>query len=179
MEQKIVLLFNFIISLLKDGEGMALPGGGEFRKRLCATKVGTFNHFGPSIKTGTCRSTTATESLSGTPHWCFQDYLKVIKDSRTFLIPSGCSVWVKETDEMPMAEIDTIDKTGLKRLSPERLVNRNITGGIVETKECEGEGLNSGSNDLRGTDHWCRQQKIDLNFGGVDSVSSGCSCYVR
>ena len=86
---------------------------------------------------------------------------------------------MKETDNTPDAEIDTINKTGLQRLSPERREQMNITGGSVETKECEGEGLNSGSNDLRGTDHWCRQQKIDLNFGGVDLVSSGCSCYVR
>ena len=178
---KEILLLVFCL-LEEVGEGMVLPQGREFTRRLCAIDVDTIHLFGSSIKTGTCDSTgfgTATDSLSGTQHWCLQDYLNITKDSRSILIPSGCSLWVKETENMPLAEIDVSDKTCLTKFSQERTGQINVTGGIVETKKCQEEGLNSGSNNLHGIDHWCRQQTINLNFVGVDPVPSGCSCYVR
>ena len=164
-----ILLLAFIL-LEEGGEGMVLPDEREFTKRMCATDERPFYLPGCSIITVmTCKNAgygTATDSLSGTQHWCLQDYLKITKDSSPpVLIPSGCSLWVKETEEMPMT-----------KLGQERI---NVTGGIVETKECQEEGLNSGGNNLRGTEHWCRQQMINLNFVGVDPVPSGCSCYVR
>ena len=177
MLQKILLL-AFIL-LYEEGEGKVLPDESEFTKRLCATVQRPINLIGSSITTVTCRNAgygTANDSLPDTQHWCLQDHLKITKDSRTFFVPSGCSLWVKETEDMPVAEIDVSDKTGLTKLGQER---KNVTGGIVETKECQEEGLNSSGNNLRGTEHWCRQQMINLNFVGDDPVPSGCTCYVR
>ena len=65
---------------------------------------------------------------------------------------------MKKTNDTLKAEIDTINKTGLKRLSPERTGQMNILGGSVE------EGLNSGTHDLRGTEYLCRQQTINLKL---------------
>ena len=165
MLQKILLLV--FILLVEEGEGMVLPDESEFTKRLCATVQRPINLIGCSITTVTCRNAgygTANDSLPDTQHWCLQDYLKITMDSSPpVLIPSGCSLWVKETEDMPMTN-----------LGQERI---NVTGGIVETKECQEEGLNSGGNNLHGTEHWCRQQTISLN--GVEPVPSGCTCYVR
>ena len=103
--------------------------------------------------------------------------MKVSRNSNTVLIPIGCSLWVKETDDTPMENIDTIRKTGMKRLGNVRIRQQHVLGGIVETEECDIEGLNSGSHNLRGTDYWCRT--VFLHFGAGNSFPSGCSCYVR
>ena len=167
MLQDILLL---IFNLFKEGERVVLPAGAEFTIRLCATDVGIIYPFGSPIKTETCRNVgygTATDGLSGTPHWCLQDNVNVTKDSRTVLIPSGCSLWVKKMNNMPNEKIDRFDKTGLMKLSQVRRQQIKIPRGIVETEECvtHGEGLNSGSHDLLGTDYWCRQQMISLHLG--------------
>ena len=160
---------------------MASHGTG-FSRRLCATRIVSFAVFGSMVTTEMCRhpgNGTATHSLSGTPHWCLQDYMEVTWDSNTTLIPSGCSMWVMETDDVPMKNIDVINKTGIKRLSEVRIWKQDVPGGIFEMKECVTRGINSGSHDLRGTDYQCRQQKISLRFAGIGQVPSGCDCYVR
>ena len=147
---------------------MALrPDGSNFTQRLCATNEGTFNRFGPSIKTETCTRSgynTATDSLLGTPHWCCQDYMNVTKGSTTRSIPSGCSLYVKDNDDdTPMDEILCVDKIGLVKLGQVSSTQQiNFNEGIVESKGCDTEGLNSGSPDLHGTDYWCRNQTISL-----------------
>ena len=182
---------------------MALrPDGSNFTQRLCATNEGTFNRFGPSIKTETCKRSgfnTATDSLLGTPHWCCQDYMNVTKGSTTRSIPSGCSLYVKDDDDdTPMDEILCVDKIGLVKLGQVSSTRQiNFTGGNVESKGCDSgvEGLNLGSHDLahnwHGTDYWCRNQNISLHPGPYwnsaeppgttwnGPVPSGCSCYVK
>ena len=175
------LLLTFCSICIK---AMVLSGR-LFSTRLCATREVSVSLFGSIVKTVECRNPefgTATNSLSGTPHWCLQDYLEVTQDSDNIvLIPSGCSLWVQEADNMPIEEIDDIDRTGMKRLSEVRLGYQHVPGWIIGTNECgrRGEGLNSGSHNLRATDYWCRQQTISLPFAGDDPFPSGCSCYVR
>ena len=165
-------------------EGMVLSGA-EFSTKLCATREISVSLFGSTVKTVECREPgfgAATHSLSGSPHWCLQDYMEVTKDpDNTFLIPSGCSLWVKEADNIPLGEVDDVDRTGMKKLSQVRLRYQHVPGWSIGTKECgtRGEGLNSGSHNLRATDYWCRQQTISLPFAGDDPFPSGCSCYVR
>ena len=105
--------------------------------------------------------------------------MKVSWYSNTVFITSGCSLWVKEMDDRPMENIDTIRKTGIQRLGKVRIRQRHVLGGIVETEECDTsvEGANLGSHDLRGTDYWCRT--VFLHFGDGNSFPSSCSCYVR
>ena len=153
-----------------------------FSRRLCATRMVSFIAFGSMVATEMCRNPgngTATHSLSGTPHWCLQEYMEVTWDSNTTLIPSGCSLWVKETDNVPMENIDVIDKTGIKRLSGVRIWKQDVPGGILEMKVCITRSVNSGSHHLRGTDYQCRQQTTFLPFAGIGQVPSGCECYVR
>ena len=162
-------------------QGMALHGTG-FSRRLCATRMVSFAVFGSMVTTEMCRSSgngTATHSLSGTPHWCLQEYMEATQDSVTRLIPSGCSMWVKETDNVTMENIDVINKTGIKRLSEVRIWKQDVPGGILEMKECVTRGINLGNHDLRSTDYQCRQQTIFLRFAGMGQVPSGCDCYVR
>ena len=119
MQQKILLLIFFSLLSLKEGEGMpsqygmASPNADEFPKRMCATNEHTIILNGTSIKTVKCSKPglrNTTESLSGTLHWCLQDYLNITSslNSRSRLIPSGCSMWVMETDDVPMKNIDVI-----------------------------------------------------------------------
>ena len=165
-----------------DGSQFTTPDGSNFTQRLCATDEGTFNLFGHFIQTETCTRSgynTATDSLYGTPHWCCQDNINVTNGSTTNWIPSGCSIYVKdEDDDTPMDEILCVDKIGLVKLgqvsSPQQI---NITVGIVESKGCDTEGLNSGSNEI--FNYWCRNQTISLPFVRDDHVPSGCSCYIR
>ena len=88
----------------------------------------------------------AAHSLSGTPHWCLQDYMEVNQESNMFLIPSGCSLLVKEVDDMPTEDIDVINIIGMKKLSEVSLQQQYVRGWILSTKECgtSVEGLNSG-----------------------------------
>ena len=164
-------------------EAMVLSGS-EFSTRLCDTREVSVSLFGSIVQTVKCTNPglgASTHSLSGTPHWCLQDYMEVSQGSDTFHIPSGCSLWVKEVDDMPMEDVDVIDRTGMKKLSEVRLRRRHVPGVVLRTKECgtSGEGLNAGSHDLRATDYWCRQQTISLLFAGDDPFPSGCTCFVR
>ena len=158
--------------------------GTDFSTRLCATQAVPINLFGSLFRSERCRNPgngSATQSLSGTPHWCLQDYIEVTSDSNTSFIPSGCSLWVKETEEITTEYIDVANKTGLKKLCEERIRPQHFVGGlIVETKECTrtGEGLNSGRHNLRGNDYWCRQHSLHFPRNHP-LLSSGCSCYVR
>lgn len=175
-----ILLLTFCSILI---EAMVLTGR-DFSTRLCDTREVAVSLFGSIVKTVKCTNPefgAATHSLSGTPHWCLQDYIEVSQGSNTFHIPSGCSLWVKEVDDMPMENVDVIDRTGMKKLSEVRLRRRHVPGVVLRTKECgtSGEGLNAGSHDLRATDYWCRQQTISLPFAGDDPFPSGCTCYVR
>ena len=179
MLQQILLLTFPIIST----KAMVISGL-EFSTKLCATRTVSINIFGSIVKAEKCSNPefgAATHSLSGTPHWCVQDYMEVTHNDNTFMIPSGCSLWVKEVEDLPMEDIDVIDKTGMKKLSEVRSRHEHIPHGHLVTKEClpRGQGLNSGRHGLRATDYWCRQETISLPFAGDNSFPSGCSCYVR
>ena len=179
MLPQILLLTFFSIFI----DAMVLSGR-DFSTRLCATQEVSVTLLHSIVKTVKCANPdfgTATHSLSGTPHWCLQDYMEVSQGSNTIHIPSGCSLWVKEVDDMLMEDIDVVDRTGMKKLSEVRLRQQHMSGGILGTKECvtSVQGLNSGSHDLRGTDYWCRQETISLPFAGDDPFPSGCNCYVR
>ena len=171
--------------------------GTDFSTRLCATQAVSIDLFGSLVRSESesesgylfrserCRNPgnrSDIHSLSGTPHWCLQDYIKVTLDSNTSFIPSGCSLWVKETEEITTEYIDVANKTGLKKLCEERIRPQHFVGGlIVETKECTGtgEGLNSGRHNLRGNDYWCRQHSLHFPRNHPLLLPSGCSCYVR
>ena len=85
-------------------------------------------------------------------------------------ISSGCSLWVKEVDDMPTENIDVCYKIGIIKLSELRNQTLPIPNGNLVTQECKPrrEGLNSESHTLGVTDHWCRQEKILLTFPGDD-----------
>ena len=159
--------------------------GSDFSTRLCSTQIVSIELFGSRVRSERCRNPgngSATINLSGTPHWCLQDYIEVtLNSNNASFVPSGCSLWVKETDNTTMDYIDVINKTGLKKLCEERIRPQHLAGGlIVETKECtrSGEGLNSGSHNLRGNDYWCRQHA--LHFArNHPLLPSGCRCFVR
>ena len=72
--------------------------------------------------------------------------MKVSQYSDTVFVPVGCSLWVKETDDTPVENIDIIRKTGIQRLGKVRIRQQHVLGGIVETEECDTTvgGLNSG-----------------------------------
>ena len=129
MLQQIILLTFCSICI----QAMVLSGG-EFSTRLCPTREVSVSLFGSIVRTLKCTNPqfgAAAHSLSGTPHWCLQDYMEVNQDSNMFLIPSGCSLWVKEVDDMPMEEIDVFDRTGMKKLSEVSLQEQHVAGGIL------------------------------------------------
>ena len=160
----------------------------DFSTKLCATRIDSFNLFGSFIKVERCENpgngtAVGTPRLSETHHWCVQDYLEMTtsQPSNVLWIPSGCSLWFKERDDLPMKNVDVVDKTGMKRLIEVNGLPQNTSRGVLKTMECSltGVSLNSGSHDLHGTDYWCRQQTIILPFAGEDPLNSGCSCYVQ
>ena len=180
MLQKVLLLTTkaFLITTAPS-----LTPGREFSFKLCATTTASINIFG-LVKAERCTNLgfgAATHSLSGTPHWCLQDYMEVTHNDTTYNVPSGCSLWVKEADDTPMEDIDVVDKTGMKKLSEVSSQIQPIPNGNLVTKVCRPreEGLNSGSHSLRGLDYWCRQEMILLPFAGESPFHSGCSCYVQ
>ena len=156
----------------------------EFSIRLCPTREVSVSLFGSIVKTMKCRNPEfggAAHSLSGTPHWCLQDYMEVNQDSNKVLIPSGCSLWMKEVDDMPTEDIDVINRIAMKKLSEVSLQQQYVHRWILRTKECgtSVEGLNSDNHNLCATDYWCRQEIISLPFAGDNPFPSGCRCYVR
>ena len=178
-----VLTFCSILCIYCIWTKAAVLPGAEYSTPLCPVQEIYVNSFGSVVRTVKCRDPgfgKATHSLSGTPHWCLQDYLEVSPgNSNTVFFPSGCSLWVKNVEDTPMEEIDVFHKTGLKKLGRVRTRHQHVLWGILGTRECFPmvEGLNSGSDNLRATDYWCRQQTISLPFTG--DVPSGCNCYVR
>ena len=184
LKQIILLTFCSCIFI----EAMDVCGGSLFPKKLCPTRQDPIFLFGSLLRAELCRKPgkgTATDSLSGSPHWCLQDYTKVTQGSNTVFLPSGCSLWVKETDNLPMENIDVVAKAGLKRLGEVVIRHQHVQGLLLETKVCRlSLSLNSGSHDLRGTNFCCRQQTISLYFDGgeycsIEELPSGCSCYVH
>ena len=169
--------------------------GHEFSTKLCATRTANHLFFGSIVKTETCIYPTATDpenhpgfgaasdSLSGDPipHWCLQDYMNVTHNNNSVSIPSGCSFWVKEVDDMLIENVDVYNKTGIRKLSEVTGRNHTLPNGNLVTQECipRRTGRNPESNTLKRTDHWCRQETILLPFAGDDPFPSGCSCYVR
>ena len=128
LQQILLLIFGSVCI-----QGMVLSDG-DFSIRLCPTQEVSFSLFGSIVKTVKCTNPefgAAENSLSGTPHWCLQDYMEVNQDSNMFLIPSGCSLWVKEVDDMPMGDIDVFDRTGMKKLSEVSLQEQHVAGGIL------------------------------------------------
>ena len=182
LQQFLLLTFPTIST-----KAMSIPGH-EFSIKLCATRtipVRISRSIG-IVNTETCKHLgfgAANDSLSGDriPHWCLQDYIKVTHNNKNISIPSGCSLWVKEEDDMPMQDIDVVYKTGIRKLSEVRIQTQPIPNGTLVTQECipRRTGRNSESNTLKRTDHWCRQEKILLPFAGDDPFPSGCSCYVQ
>ena len=161
-------------------KAMSIPGH-EFSTKLCATRtipVRISRYIDISIgivNTEKCEHPgfgAATDSLSGDRilHWCLQDFMNVTHNNKLYMIPSGCSLWVKEIDDMPM-----------RKLSEVRSQNQTIPNGNLVTQECNprGTGRNPESTTLKRKDHWCRQEKILIPFAGDDPFPSGCSCYVR
>ena len=80
----------------------------------------------------------AAHSLSGTPHWCLQDYMEVNQESNMFLIPSGCSLLVKEVDDMPTEDIDVINRIAMKKLSEVSLRQQYVRGGGSSVRKSAG-----------------------------------------
>ena len=195
MLQQILLLAIPIISTKAMYIRNSNTPGHEFSTKLCATRTANYEYFGSIVKTERCMYPTATDpenhpgfgaatdSLSGDPihHWCLQDFIKVTHNNTTYKIPSGCSFWVKEVDDMPIENIDVYNNEGIRKLSEVTSQNHTIPNGNLVTQECMPmrTPLNSESNTLKRTDHWCRQEKILLPFAGDDPFPSGCSCYVR
>ena len=88
-----------------------------FPKKLCATTTHRYHLFGSNVTAELCRNGSETHILvNGAPHWCLQDFMNVTQDSNTILLPSRCAVWIKEVENLPIEDIDVIDKAGLKRL---------------------------------------------------------------
>ena len=196
MLQQILLLAIPIISTKAMYIRNSNTPGHEFSTKLCPTRTANYEYFGSIVKTEKCIYPTATDpenhpgfgaatdSLSGDriPHWCLQDYINVTHNYNYISIPSGCSLWVKEVDDMPIENINVDNKTGIRKLREVRIQLQPIpNGNLVTSQECMPmrTPLNSESNTLKRTDHWCRQEKILLPFAGDDPFPSGCSCYVR
>ena len=42
--------------------------------------------------------------------------MNVTQGSKSILLPSGCAVWIKAVENLPIEDIDVINKAGLKKL---------------------------------------------------------------
>ena len=103
-------------------------------------------------------------------HWCLQDFSSL---PGTLLLPSGCSVWVREDEG---AEVEDGSRRGLMRLGEEQEVRRRVGGGEeVVSRECLSLGLGSGG--LGGEDYWCEQAYLHLP-SLPHRLPAGCACFL-
>ena len=179
--------------LAASGELMEM----EFTRRVCNTRVSSWrirSLNGSIVRVEECQNPGLNTAVHrglwevGDMHWCLQEYMEIPFGNNTFRIPSGCSLWIEDSDGMPMDILGdkSVDKAGTRMCKVRRKLLRwpagveGINAGrILELIECEEEGLNTGTHSLGGHDHWCRQQTISLPFAGDYPLPSGCSCYVR
>ena len=167
----------------------------EFSKRVCTTKVNSrmFRIRGSMVRTEESQNPGYVHELPwpgqlaswGTSDMlrCLQEYMDIPYENNTMVrIPSGCSLYIEESDGMPMENIigDTNwDKARTEMCKVSRSILILPSGDRADIAECEVEGLNSGTHHLWGHDSVCLQQTIFLPFAGDYPLPSGCSCYVR
>ena len=166
----------------------------EFSERVCTTRVisrrprfrGSMAQWSGSMINGVeCQN---PRYVDGSPWgtsdmlWCWQEYMDISYENTTVRIPTGCSLYIEESDGMPMENIigDTNwDKARTEMCKVSRSILILPSGDRADIAECEVEGLNSGTHHLWGHDSVCLQQTIFLPFAGDYPLPSGCSCYVR